>query len=594
MRGDAVGHQAFAHVVLVGQAQVFLGRDVAEHRRAEPADHGRTDRGRDVVVAGRDVGGQRAEGVERRFAAHGQLLVHVFLDQVHRHVAGALDHGLHVVLPGDLGQLAQGFELAELRGVVGVGDAARAQAVAQREADVVGLHDLADVFEVRVEEVFLVVGQAPLGHDRATAADDAGDALGGQRHVAQQHAGVDGEVVHALLGLFDQGVAEHFPGEVLGLAVDLFQRLVDRHGADRHRRVADDPLARLVDVLARAQVHHGVAAPADRPHQLLHFLGNAGGNGAVADVRVDLGEEVAADDHRLELGVVDVGRDDGAAARHFVAHEFRRDELLDVGAEGFAGVLPEQVRLGDGLDALVLADGDVFHLGRDDAAARVVHLGDVGAGVGAARRAQGREAHGVQRGVGGAAAAELRAQARQRRAVAALGDPALSQWRQARAQVNVRVRVAVRARGVVDHEGRVGLHDAEHARRLRQRDLAHRHLDVGARALDVDLARTRDRARHGFGEFLRLAQQFGGKRVHAVSSLVRPVIGRERSGGAGAQARAGTTKASLRRHYPDQVQRVCLSPLLPGHPRFLPRIEPRAGGGCEWPFWPRIYADERG
>ena len=115
---------------------------------------------------------------------------------------------------------------------------------------------------------------------RAAARDDAGDALGGQRHVAQQHAGVDGEVVHALLGLLDQGVAEDLPGEFLGAAVDLLQRLVDRHGADRHRRIADDPLAGFVDVLAGGQVHHRVGAPADRPHQLLDFLGDAGSHRA--------------------------------------------------------------------------------------------------------------------------------------------------------------------------------------------------------------------------------------------------------------------------------------------------------------------------
>ena len=187
-------------------------------------------------------------------------------------MAGALDHGLHVVLPGDVGQLAERLQFAELGVVVGVGDRARAQAVAEREGDVVGLHDLADVFEVRVEEAFLVVGEAPLGHDRAAAADDAGHAVGGHRHVAQQHAGVDGEVVDALLGLFDQRVAEDLPGQFLGLAVHLLQRLVDRHRADRHRRIADDPLARLVDVLAGGQVHHRVAAPADRPGHLLDFF----------------------------------------------------------------------------------------------------------------------------------------------------------------------------------------------------------------------------------------------------------------------------------------------------------------------------------
>jgi hypothetical protein len=37
-----------------------------------------------------------------------------------------------------LGQLAQGLQLRELRRVVGVGDRAGAQAVAEREGDVIG------------------------------------------------------------------------------------------------------------------------------------------------------------------------------------------------------------------------------------------------------------------------------------------------------------------------------------------------------------------------------------------------------------------------------------------------------------------------
>jgi hypothetical protein len=66
--GELVGDDAFLDVVLVGQAEVFLGRDVAEHGGAVPADHGGADAAGDVVVARRDVGGQRAEGVERGFA----------------------------------------------------------------------------------------------------------------------------------------------------------------------------------------------------------------------------------------------------------------------------------------------------------------------------------------------------------------------------------------------------------------------------------------------------------------------------------------------------------------------------------------------
>ena len=179
-------------------------------------------------------------------------------------------------------------------------------------------------------------------------------ALRRHRDVAQQHAGVDGEVVDALLGLLDQRVAIDLPRQIFGTAADLLERLVDRHGADRHRRVAHDPLARLVDVLAGRQVHHRVGAPQRRPAQLLDFLVDRRGDGGVADVGVDLHQEVAADDHRLELGVIDVGGNDRAAARDFVA-----DEL---GGQAFAR-------------------GDERHLRRDLALARVVQLRDGLAGL---------------------------------------------------------------------------------------------------------------------------------------------------------------------------------------------------------------------
>ena len=167
-------------------------------------------------------------------------------------------------------------------------------------------------------------------------------------HVAQQHAGVDGEVVDALLALLDERVAVDLPRQILGPAADLLERLIDRHGADRHRGVADDPLARLVNVPAGRQVHHRVGAPQRGPAQLLDLFLDRRRDGRVADVRVDLHQEVAADDHRLELEVVDVGRDDGAAAGDLVADELRRQPF---------------------------ADRDELHLGRDLALARVVQLG---------------------------------------------------------------------------------------------------------------------------------------------------------------------------------------------------------------------------
>jgi hypothetical protein len=124
---DLVRDEPGLHVFPVGQAQVLLGRHVAEHGSAVPADHGRADRRRDVVVARRDIGDQRPQRVERRLVAHLVFLLHLQLDLVQRDVAGPFDHHLHIVLPGLLGQLAQRLQLRELRFVAGIGDAAGPQ-----------------------------------------------------------------------------------------------------------------------------------------------------------------------------------------------------------------------------------------------------------------------------------------------------------------------------------------------------------------------------------------------------------------------------------------------------------------------------------
>src|SRR3546814_12273418 len=75
-------------------------------------------------------------------------------------------------------------------------------------------------------------------------------------------------------------------------------------------------------------------------------------------------------------------------------------------------------------EALVLADRDVLHLRSDDAAARVVHLADVGAGLRHPRQPAVGEADRVQPHVALTAAAELGAQLRPRFGVAASPDPA--------------------------------------------------------------------------------------------------------------------------------------------------------------------------
>ncbi len=202
---------------------------------------------------------------------------------------------------------------------------------------------------MRVREVFLVMREAPLCHDRPAARDDAGDAARGHGDVAQQHARMDGEVIDALFRLLDQRVAIDLPREIFRPATRLLERLVNGHGADRDGRVPNDPLARLMDVLPRRQIHHGVGAPQRRPPEFVDFLLDRRADCGIADVRVDLHREVAADDHRLELGMVDVRGNDRAAAR-----DLGSDEL---------GIEP-------------LPDRDERHLGRDDACARVVELRD--------------------------------------------------------------------------------------------------------------------------------------------------------------------------------------------------------------------------
>ena len=90
--------------------------------RSVPADHCRADRAGDVIVAGRDVGRERAERVERRFVAPLELFLHVLLDQVHGDVTRAFVHHLHVLGPRALGQLALRVKFRELRFIVRVSD----------------------------------------------------------------------------------------------------------------------------------------------------------------------------------------------------------------------------------------------------------------------------------------------------------------------------------------------------------------------------------------------------------------------------------------------------------------------------------------
>ena len=157
---------------------------------------------------------------------------------------------------------------------------------------------------------------------------------------------MDGEVIDPLLRLFDEGVAIDFPGQFLGPAADFFQRLINRDGADGHGRIANDPFAGGVNVFAGGKIHHGVGAPFRCPTHLLDFFFDRRRHRAVADVGVDFHQEIAADDHRLGLGVIDVGGNDRSATGDFVPDVLRCYFIRDTGPKPFSIVLISEIVAG--------------------------------------------------------------------------------------------------------------------------------------------------------------------------------------------------------------------------------------------------------
>ena len=299
---------------------MLLRRHVAEHVRAVPADDRRPDRRGDVVVPGRDVGDQRPEGVERRAVADLLLPADVHLELVERDVSGSFDHHLHALLPGPQGQFAQRLQLRELRGVRGVRETAGPQAVAETQGDIVLGGDLQDVVVALEQRILPPVVHHPLGQQASAPAHDARDAVLNQGKVLEQHPAVDGHVVDALAGLVLDRREEIVGGQRRHLAVG--DRLIDRHGTDRHRARGENRFAGLIDQPARAQVHHRIGAPADRELELRDFLSQTGGRGRVADVGVDLHPGDASDRHRVQapFEVHPIGRDDQPAGRDPVAN----------------------------------------------------------------------------------------------------------------------------------------------------------------------------------------------------------------------------------------------------------------------------------
>ena len=120
MSGNLVGNHAVLHIIAIWQAEMLFRRNIAEHGAAIPADLCRTDTGCDMIIARRNIGSQRPQCIEWCLIAILKLQIHILLDHLHRHMAGPLDHRLHIMFPGDLREFTQCLKLTKLCRIVGI------------------------------------------------------------------------------------------------------------------------------------------------------------------------------------------------------------------------------------------------------------------------------------------------------------------------------------------------------------------------------------------------------------------------------------------------------------------------------------------
>src|ERR1700760_2880553 len=173
MRGNFVSDDARTNILSIWKTQMFLRSNVAEHRSSIPSDVCCTNRTGNVVVAGSDISNKWAQGIEGRFETLLQFFFHVFANELQRYVTWTFDPHLDVVLPRLLCQFTKRSQFCKLCLIVGVVNRTGTKPISQTKGHVVGLHDFANLIEIRIQKILPMVCEAPLRHNGAAARHDS-------------------------------------------------------------------------------------------------------------------------------------------------------------------------------------------------------------------------------------------------------------------------------------------------------------------------------------------------------------------------------------------------------------------------------------
>ncbi len=277
---------------------------------------------------------------------------------------------------------------------------------------------------------------------------------------------MDGKVVDTLLGLLDERVAVDFPRQVLDLPIDFFKSLINRHCSYGNRAVANNPLACLMNIVACREVHQCVTSPVAAPHGFADLLLDSRREGRIADVGVELDEEVAADNHGFGFGMVYVGGQHGATCGHLLTHKLGGYVGLDSESFGIA----------------VLADGDIFHLGGDDTLTGKCHLGNLAPLDSSARRVAAGETDWVERLVSLAHTSVFRRDFGQLLKVVAARNPRFTKTGKTLVDVDIYGRVGIHTARVINIDRSILTHKTLVIYDFNSRckvDSAHSHAHVG-------------------------------------------------------------------------------------------------------------------